>query len=90
MTGPFLRVQETKLYEPTWVNVARIVKIQRSSSGTTLFLEGAGAMQIAEPADVLVNRLAEALAGQAGLQTATPPRNGARRARSKPAEEQHG
>jgi hypothetical protein len=91
MTGPFVSVQESKRFGPTWVNVARIVKIQASSNGTTIFLEGAGAMQVEEPAEVLVGRLEEVLAGLV-IASTTPgrPLNGVRRGRVKPAEEQHG
>jgi hypothetical protein len=64
MTGPFLSVQESKLYGQTWINVARIVKIQQASKTTTIFLDGAGAIQIDEPAQTLLARVEEALAGQ--------------------------
>jgi hypothetical protein len=91
MTGPFVRVLESKRFGPTWVNVARIVKIQASSNGTTIFLEGAGAMQVEEPAEALVGRLEEALAGLViASRTTRRPLNGVRRGRVKPAEEQHG
>jgi hypothetical protein len=79
MTGPFVRVQESRLYGPTWVNVARIVKIQRTSNGTAIFVEGAGTMQTEEPAEELIGRLEAALAGRV-----TMPRRGALRAKGAP------
>ena len=91
MTGPFVRVQETKLHGPTWVNVARIVKIQASSKGTTIFLDGVDPIQIEEVAEVLVGRLDVALIGPVvAPQTRGRPANGARRGRIKPVEEHHG
>ncbi len=90
MTGPFVRVQDRKLHGPTWINVARIVRIQASSTGTTTFLEGAGAVQIEEAAEALVGRLQEALTGSATVPSSTGRAlNGTRRGRGKP-EEQHG
>ena len=90
MTGPFVRVQESKLHGPTWVNVARIVKIQRTSSGTSIVVEGAGTMHIDEPAEALVGRLDEALANQAiAPRPAARPPNGVRRGRAKTLEAQH-
>ena len=59
MTGPFVQVQESRLHGPTWVNVARIVKIQQSSNVTTISLAGASQIQIAEPAEALIGRIAE-------------------------------
>jgi hypothetical protein len=64
MTGPFLSIQESKLYGLTWINISRIVKIQQASRTTTVFLDGAGAIQIDEPAQTLLDRIEEALAGQ--------------------------
>ena len=91
MTGPFLRVQESKLYGPTWVNVARIVKIQKSSSGTTIFLEGVGAIQVEEAAEALIDRLETALDGRpASAQAGAPPLARAKRTRATLAEKQHG
>jgi hypothetical protein len=88
VTGPFVRVKETKLYGPTWVNAARIVKIQASSDGTTIFLEGAGTMQIEEPVEAFVGRLDAALAEQVLPQSPARSLNGARRGRTKSAEAQ--
>jgi hypothetical protein len=91
MTGPFVRVQEMKRFGPTWINVARIARIQAASTGTTVFLEGAGAIQIEEAAEALVGRLEEALAGPSVIpRPAGRSVNGARRAKSRPPEEQHG
>jgi hypothetical protein len=86
MTGPFVRVKETKLYGPTWVNVARIVKIQGSSDGTTIFLEGASMMQIEETVEAFVGRLDAALAEQILPQSPGRYLNGARRGRTNSAE----
>ena len=83
MTGPFVRVQESKLYGPTWVNVARIVKIQGASDGTTIFLDGAGTMRIEEPAEAFVGRLEEALAEPViPSKRASRPINGVRRVKA--------
>ncbi len=91
MTGPFVRVQETKLYGPTWINAARIVKIQAASHGATIVLEGAGSIQLEEAAETLIGRLEEALAGPPAAGHATRrPSNGARRGKAGPAEAQHG
>lgn len=84
MTGPFLRVQETKHRGPTWVNVARIVKIQQSSNGTSIFLEGASTMQIEEAAEVIVDRLERAVVGRMVAPKTT------RRGRLESAEERDG
>jgi hypothetical protein len=54
-------------------------------------LERAGAMQVEEPAEVLVGRLEEVLAGLViASKTTRRPLNGVRRGRVQPAEEQHG
>lgn len=91
MTGPFVRVQESRLYGPTWVNVARIVKIQQSSTMTTVSLAGAGMIQIEEPADTFIGRIEEALAGlTAAQEPAARPANGVRRAKARTGEKQHG
>ena len=91
MTGPFLHVQESKLYGRTWINVARITKIQGTPNGTTIFLDGASTIQIDEAADALLGRLEEALTGPIAISRSTGRvSNGARRARSKPAEEHGG
>jgi hypothetical protein len=88
MTGPFVRVQETKLFGPTWINVARIVKIQASANGTTIVLEGSGTMQLAEPAETLIGRLDAVLAEHVLPRSPARSPNGTRRAKSKPVEAQ--
>ena len=91
MTGPFLRVQESRQFGPTWVNVAQIVKIQQSSKMTTVSLAGAGMIQIEETAEAFIGRIAEAVAGIVPTpQPAAPPANGARRGEARPKEVQHG
>ncbi len=91
MTGPFVRVQESRLFGPTWVNVARIVKIQQSSNVTTISLAGAGLIQIEEPADTFIGRITEAVAELAATQKpAARPANGMRRGKTRPEDEQHG
>ena len=71
MTGPFVQVQESRLHGPTWVNVARIVKIQQSSNVTTISLAGSSQIQIAEPAEALIGRIADIVAGTPT--TSAPP-----------------
>jgi hypothetical protein len=89
MTGPFVRVQEAKLYGPTWINVARIVKIQQSSNVTTISLDGAGRIQIAEPAEAFLARLEETLTESiAPSKRAARPTNGVRREKSEPVAQQ--
>jgi hypothetical protein len=63
VAGPFIGVQEVKLSGQTFVNVARIVKIQQALDVTTIFLDGAGTLQVKEPAEALVLRLERALTG---------------------------
>jgi hypothetical protein len=80
MTGPFVQVQESRLHGPTWINAARIAKIQQSSNVTTISLAGAGMIQIAEPAQAFVARLEETLAESvAPSKRAARPTNGVRR-----------
>ena len=91
MTGPFLRVQEARLYGPTWVNVARIVKIQQTSNVTTISLAGAGLIQVEEPAEALIRRIAELVAGPSPTpEPATRRANGGRPGKARPAEAQQG
>ena len=91
MTGPFLRVQESRQFGPTWVNVAQIVKIQQSSKMTTVSLAGAGMIQIEETAEAFIGRIAEAVAGIVPTpQPAAPPANGARRGKPRTEEVHHG
>jgi hypothetical protein len=91
MTEPFVRVQEPGQFGPTWVNVARIVKIQQSSNITTISLAGAGMIQIEERAEAFIGRIAEAVAGIVPTpRPAAPPANGARRGEARPKEVQHG
>ena len=63
MTGPFVQVQESRLHGPTWINVARIVKIQQSSNVTTISLAGSSQIQTTEPAEALIGRIAELVTG---------------------------
>jgi hypothetical protein len=86
MTGPFVRVQEARKFGPSWINVARIVNIRQSSIVTTISLAGAGIIEIEEPAEAFVGRIAEAL-GEPGAtpKPAARPADGARRGRARPA-----
>jgi hypothetical protein len=91
MTGPFLRVQESRQFGPTWVNVAQIVKIQQSSKMTTVSLAGAGMIQIEETAEAFIGRITEAVAGIVRTpQPAAAPANRARQGDARPKEVQHG
>ena len=91
MTGPFVRVQESKLYGPTWINVAQIMKIQQASNVATIFLAGSGTMHVEESAEALVRRIEAALAEPGGPpKPAARPVNGVRRGTTRPGKEQHG
>jgi hypothetical protein len=91
MTGPFVRVQEARLYGPTWVNVAQIVKIQQTSRATTISLAGAGTMQIEESAEALIGRISRALVEVSLVPKLDGrPTNGVRRGKASPEEKQHG
>ena len=85
MTGPFVRAQETKLYGPTWVNAARIVKIQAAADGTTILLEGASTMQTDEPVEAFIGPLDAALAEPMLPRAPVRSPHGSTWARTKPA-----